>query len=161
MVEEFAAIKVELNDVKASARNNQEAEMINWHTLYQRPAVDTVVTATIAETDTRADRVSASIVHKTLNDNARRKRNVIVSGIPETGSATNDRIEFQRICEQNVSTKPAIGDDSCKRPGKEQTAGGRRLLVRLGSEDAAIHLLQAAPITTPVGRETPRRQRLH
>jgi hypothetical protein len=146
MAEEFATIKVELNDVKANARIIHEAERLNWSTLHQRPAVDTLglVTATNADTDTSADRVTL-IVHKTLNNNARRKRNVVVSGIPETGSAANDRIEFLRICERNLSTKPAIGDDSCKRLGNEKTTGGRRLLVRLGSEDAATQLLQAAP----------------
>jgi len=58
MDEEFTAIKVELNDVKASARSNQEAERINWPTLHQRPAVDMVVSVSIAATDTNADRPS-------------------------------------------------------------------------------------------------------
>ena len=44
-----------------------------------------------------------------------------------------------------MSVKPHIGEDSCRRLGKEQTSTGRRLLVRLGSEDAATHLLRAAP----------------
>jgi len=45
-----------------------------------------------------------------------------------------------------MSIKPAIGEDSCRQLGKEQTSGGRRLLVRLGSEDAGTHLARAAPL---------------
>jgi len=53
------------------------------------------------------------------------KRNVVVSGIPETGSIGNDRIEFLRICATNMSIKLAIGEDSCRQLGKELTSGGR------------------------------------
>ena len=87
----------------------------------------------------------AKIVTKTINDQARRKKNVIVSGIPES-SQVDDLHSFKTLCEEHLSTKPALSSQGVNRLGKE-TAGGnrhRRLLVHLDSEEAAKEILRSA-----------------
>lgn len=81
----------------------------------------------------------AIIVHRTLNDSERRKRNVIVSGLPEGGE--HDRRAFLQLCEENLNVKPVVSDNSCIRVGKNQP---RKMLVRLESEETAAAVLKAA-----------------
>lgn len=93
-------------------------------------------------TDNETDERTAFIVHRTLNDNAKRKQNVIVTGLPETNSASEDRIEFLRLCEENLNIKPLVAESDCVRIGKNKP---RRLLVRLRSEDTAVAVLRDSP----------------
>ena len=80
--------------------------------------VTDAVAASAMNIDAENDRISL-IVHRTLNDNARREWDIVVSGKPETDIIANDGIEFLRLCEQNVSTEPHnIGYDSCRRLDK-------------------------------------------
>jgi hypothetical protein len=83
------------------------------------------------------------IVHRTLNDAARRKRNVIISGLPESDTH-DDRTEFLRLCEDHLSVKPSVAENACVRIGKQLPNVPRRLLVRLGSEDTADAVLRDA-----------------
>jgi len=93
-----------------------------------------------------ADAHTAMIVHRTINDVARRKRNVIVSGLPEVDDDDDDddRRTFLQLCECHLSFKPAVSDGSCKRLGQSHPDRPRRMLVRCGSEDVASALLQEA-----------------
>ena len=82
-----------------------------------------------------------SIVHKTLSDVDRRKRNVIVCGMPENESIS-DTESFQDICEQHLNCKPYIA--YCFRLGQPTSNAIRRLLIRLRSDECAKELLRSA-----------------
>jgi hypothetical protein len=84
------------------------------------------------------------VVHRTLHDTARRKRNVIITGLPES-QTSDDRSEFLRLCEENLTIKPMVAINGCIRIGKQLPNVPRRLLVRLSSEEAAAAVLKDAP----------------
>jgi len=107
----------------------------------------TATSSSVSAASTSQSDIS-SIVHHTLNDVARRKRNVIVTGLPEESEVgTKDRETFDEFCAKFLSMKPALaaGDDCCVRIGKALPDKPRRLLVKMGSEEAATTLLRAAP----------------
>jgi len=82
-----------------------------------------------------------SIVHKELYDADRRKRNVIVCGMPENESIS-DTESFQDICEQHLNCKPYIVRSL--RLGQPKPNAVRRLLIRLRSDECAAELLRSA-----------------
>ena len=85
------------------------------------------------------------IVHRAVNDINRRKRNIVVSGLPEASSGKSDRKAFDEFCEYFMPFKPVLTNDNCcKRIGKQQNGKPRRLLVKLSSEEMAVSLLEAA-----------------
>jgi len=53
---------------------------------------------------------SATIVHQTLKDSERWKRNVVITGLPESAD-TDDRMQ---VLEQHLSKKPHIRDRVCE-----------------------------------------------
>lgn len=85
------------------------------------------------------------MVRKTMKDASYRKRNVIISGLQETTSTSDERI-FQVLCENHLGIKPRIEPNGCRRLGSTTTNSSkpRRLLIRLGSEQAASDLMLAA-----------------
>ena len=85
---------------------------------------------------------TALIVHRTLNNATRRKKDIIVTGLPETGSVGGDRNEFLQLCERNLTIKPFVADNGCIRIGKSNP---RRMLVKLSSEEVAATILRDAP----------------
>lgn len=85
------------------------------------------------------------IVQRTINDSARRKRNVVVTGLPEQ-EGVDDRSLFLAFCEGELPMKPVIAENSCIRLGKKISDKPRRLLVKLNSEETATRLLSAAPL---------------
>lgn len=86
------------------------------------------------------------IVHRTLGDVSRRKRNIIVSGLPEEEeSGADDRQTFLEFCSAFLPIKPSLLDGNCcSRIGKASPHRPRKLLVRLNSEESATNLLRAA-----------------
>lgn len=82
------------------------------------------------------------IVQRTINDAARRKRNVVITGLPER----NDRLAFLSLCEEQLPMKPMIAEKDCIRLGKKSTGKSRRILVRLDSEETVVTLLRVAPM---------------
>jgi hypothetical protein len=90
------------------------------------------------------DAHTTMIIHRTLRDTARRRCNVIVSGLPEERDNEGDRQSFLRICEEWLPMKPALSEGSCVRIGHQQPGLPRRLLVRTGSEEMATTLLKVA-----------------
>lgn len=80
-------------------------------------------------------------VHRLLRDADRRKRNVIITGLPEN-DGIGDEALFLSLCETHLRSKPIV--TSCQRIGKMATGKPRRLLVRLRSDDAASQLLKDA-----------------
>jgi len=87
------------------------------------------------------------IVHRTLGDMSRRKRNVVVTGLPEEEeTGVEDVATFLEFSAAYLPVKPMLADGRCcTRIGKSSQGRPRRLLVRLHSEEAANDLLQAAP----------------
>ena len=84
---------------------------------------------------------TALMVHRTLNDVARRRRNVVISGLVESG---HDRASFLDLCQNYLSVKPVVKDGGCVRIGKQQVGKPRRLLVKLQSEETAAVILRDA-----------------
>lgn len=102
---------------------------------------------TNVDTD-NADEHFTMIVHRTLGDMSRRKRNVVVTGLPEEAeTGVEDVATFLETCAAYLPVKPRLadGNNCCTRIGKSSSGRPRRLLVRLHSEEAANDLLQAAP----------------
>jgi hypothetical protein len=87
------------------------------------------------------------IIHRTLNDVSRRKRNVVISGLAESAiSGKSDREVFEEFCECFLPLKPSLaGGNCCQRIGKSINGKPRRLLVKLSSEESASALIDAAP----------------
>jgi len=85
------------------------------------------------------------IVEKTLHDQQRRKKNIIVTGLPES-QLTSDRDQFLALCESHLTIKPLVDESDCWRLGKVDSTrtSPRRLLVRLRSEVTASDLLRSA-----------------
>ena len=113
---------------------------------FEHSAVRTDVEMSERGTEDDPDAHTAMIIHRTLRDNARRKCNIIVSGLPEEQNSEDDRISFLRVCEEWLPMKPALSEGSCIRIGHNQSGIPRRLLVRTGSEETATALLKVAPL---------------
>jgi hypothetical protein len=79
-------------------------------------------------------------VHVEFADKQRRRSNVIVSGLKPCEGFSDPEL-FLQLCEENLSSKPSIRNDRCRRLGKVQPGKIQPLLVALTSEDAATELL--------------------
>ena len=90
-----------------------------------------------------SDKHLVLIVHITLDDVWRRKRNVVVSGLPEGTTTSDDRQDFLQLCKAHLPIKPVLRD--CVRLGIPVSGQPRRLLIRLESEEAASTILKSAP----------------
>jgi len=95
-------------------------------------------------TDNCETAVVKTVVHRTLNDSARFKRNVIISGLPEV-HIEQDRSDCLHLCDEHLTVKPHITESGCVRIGKVTPNKPRRLLVRLNTEEAAEALLRDVP----------------
>ena len=73
-------------------------------------------------------------------DQMRRKRNIIISGLPES-QQMSDVESLQSLCENNLNYKPWFDESQCQRIDKSSP---RLLRVTLASEHAAAELLFAA-----------------
>lgn len=134
LAEELAAVKSEMSSVKCELLNIKSSSSSSMPRAEQREP---------GHGDGTEEARTTLIIHRTLNDAARRKRNVIVSGFPESNTR-DDRSEFIRMCEENFTIKPAISDNACTRIGKQLPHVPRRLLVRLNSEDTTAAVLKDA-----------------
>ena len=116
--------------------------------------------STTLQTDIKATRGDVDVnivVHRALADKDKRKCNVVITGLPEevsqvddasinTGSTTADETAFLKLCEENLSTKPALSQMGCRRLGKpsQNDKRPRKLLVHLTSESSVTALLSEA-----------------
>lgn len=140
LTEELAVIKCEMNDIKRELTDIKSANVActvrSWPIISDNKEDDDIEVAEAAKT--------TLIVHRTLHDTARRKRNIIITGLPES-QTSDDRSEFLRMCEENLTIKPMVATNGCVRIGKQSPNVPRRLLVRLSSEEAAAAVLKDAP----------------
>ena len=95
----------------------------------------------IAVNTTTASHIT-QVVNNAVKDQLRRKKNVIISGLPESNDMS-DADAVRSLCEEYIGCKPWFDDTRCKRIGQ---AGGnpRRLLVTLATDQAAAELLYSA-----------------
>jgi len=85
------------------------------------------------------------VVYRILKDTVRRKRSVVITGLPERPDI-DDITAFTELCEYYLPVKPTVGYGGCRRIGQETSAGPRRLLLRLNSETMAVELIRCAPL---------------
>jgi hypothetical protein len=148
---ELAIVQSELVEIKSKSRPDTitaeltaiKAELNELQSTRQPETIVTNAERTAASPINSGNQ-TVMIVQRTLNDSARRKRNIIVSGLPETQA--DDRSEFMKFCESNLPIKPLVAENSCVRIGTKLPNKPRRLLVRLGSEEVASSMLRSAPL---------------
>ena len=131
LAEQIAEMKSDIESLKSlsGAVNNNKAQSLPSD---RQPSRD-------------SDKRVTMIVHRTLGDVSRRKRNVVVCGLPEGQTPSDDREAFLQLCEAYMPIKPVVQDNNCVRLGKNISDRPRRLLVRLESEEAASVILKSAP----------------
>ena len=140
MAEELAIVTSEMNSFKLELHNIKSTPVLR--TEWREPTTGNS-SGNSSNNDGVDEARTTLIIHRTLNDAARRKRNVIVTGLPESDTH-DDRSEFLRLCEENLTVKPIVSDNACIRIGKQLPNVPRRLLVRLSSEDVAVAVLKDA-----------------
>jgi hypothetical protein len=86
------------------------------------------------------------LVQRAVVDVARRKRNVVVTGLPDAGSVDSDLESFASVCEANLYIKIRSKVVSVRRLGKPDPnqARLRRLLVTLDCDTTASEVLARA-----------------
>ena len=112
------------------------------------PSVYTAQPSTLKSKKEMVSEVSL-VVHQTLNDKARRRCNVVISGFPEPDEGDDDsnkladRKSFVDLCEQYLEVKPSLSSKGCVRLGRhdQSKTTPRKLLVHLDSETSASDLL--------------------
>jgi len=95
-----------------------------------------------------SDALKAAIC-KTLYDVNRRRKNVVITGLPESSDGLSDETIFSQFCEEHMTTKPSLSHLGCRRLGSllnppDLHRRPRRLLVHLNTEACAQELLKAA-----------------
>jgi hypothetical protein len=84
-----------------------------------------------------------SLVHADLDDSRRRHCNIVVSGIkPKPGASDVDL--FLDLCERNLTLKPYVIRNKCRRLGRQQVGKTQPLLICLNNAETAKDLLAAA-----------------
>ena len=91
------------------------------------------------------------VVQQTMNDIARRKHNIVITGLPESPSSDSEQIKlddqnaFLSLCEQYLDVKLAIAAKGCVRVGKQDSHRNqpRKLLIHLKSESSAADVIKA------------------
>ena len=112
---------------------------LGYNALQQR--IDKVESGTSSSQSVAPASISR-VVCDTVKDQLRRKKNVIISGLPESNDGS-DADALRSLCEQYLGYKPWFDETKCKRIG---SAGSnlRHLLVTLATAQAAEELLYAA-----------------
>jgi hypothetical protein len=85
-----------------------------------------------------------TVVSKSISDASRRKRNVIISGLPETTNQDEDLRSVAELCDSLLQMNIRSKVKSAKRLGKGVSNKPRRLLVILTAESVAEDILSRA-----------------
>lgn len=84
-----------------------------------------------------------AVVHADMEDSKRRRCNIIVSGLkPKSGVSDVDL--FLDVCERNLTLKPHVTRNKCRRLGRQQLGKIQPLLICLTNADTANDLLAVA-----------------
>ena len=143
LTEQLATVRAELEDIKNTRPTITYADTLQHHSA-GRGNENNEDHVNHVDMDNDIGTRTTLIVQRTINDSVRRKRNVIITGLPESANG-DDRSSFMAFCEEHLPIKPALSDNSCIRLGTKQTGRPRRLLVKLNSDEVASSILRAAP----------------
>ena len=143
MAQLIATLQYEVESLKNKSAPSTEQERATDVTAPARN--DTHGAGTDGDNSNSNETRTMLIVQRTINDSVRRKRNILITGLPEQDDG-DDRALFVALCEEQLPVKPAVADKDCIRVGKKLQDRPRRLLVKLNSERAATSLLRAAPM---------------
>ena len=113
LYERDQTVGTEIEDVKNTIKTIQAK--------YVPDTAQTIISTPLSHTTSDCTVNIPMIVKSTLKDKQRRKRNIIVTGLPES-SADTDRNQFLELCEQHLASKPLIEESDCRRLGKEDPA---------------------------------------
>jgi len=109
------------------------------------------VQATVNSNSAKPNVTDLSVeVSRTCADILRRKKNVVITGLPEAidengeNTPAVDEEHFTRFCEEHLAVKPALARSGCKRLGKDTSSRPRCMLVHLNSEASVSSLISAA-----------------
>jgi hypothetical protein len=141
LAEQVASLKQEMASINGSTLVTDQGALASVRV--QQPGADTVLeSSNISKINETATML---IVQRTINDTTRRKRNVVITGLPERING-DDKSAFLSLCEEQLPMKPVVAEKDCIRLGKKSPSKPRRLLVKLDSEETAVNLLRAAPM---------------
>ena len=130
---------VQLNELKAALHNLSGA---NIHpATNDQPIVKSVT-----------DRVLAQVM-KEVNEKDRRRRNVMITGLRETGSAVDDVTLFRKFCSDHMNFTPECEPNKTRRIGSQTGDLPRRMIITLTSEASRSALLMRAPLLRNVQQE--------
>lgn len=93
------------------------------------------------------------VVHNDFHDSKRRQCNVVVSLVASV-DGVSDVDPFICICENNLTVKPFVVRNKCRRLGRPQADKIQPLLIRLNNADAAAGLLKATKQLRRLDNET-------
>ena len=119
LTQEVAQMKQSICEMKQNSNSNSETKFPTLASEYEKQ--------------------TSLIVHRTLQDANRRRRNVVVSGMTE---CDDDSKAFLDLCENNLSLKPYIIES--RRIGKIRPDKPRLLLVKLRTEESAKEILKTS-----------------
>jgi len=126
-----ARLAEEVAELKATVADLQSAFKLSNSSQQSQPA------AKLVEQSVRR------AVQTELSDKERRLKNVIVTGLAPSEFVSDDML-FLELCEENLSTKPLIIRDRCRRLGRVIEGKIQPLLVALHSADTVSELLRSA-----------------
>jgi hypothetical protein len=160
--EEMADMRVSIAWLQQEIENLKTISAASRSSIKTGADIGTTYAAVVADCDRQSkpnnihhasNRVAVSDIsieiHRTINEVARRKSNVVITRLPEPTGNTDeenkfaDEETFKKLCEENLSLKPSLARKGCKRLGQLNTTDGRprRLLVHLSSDANASNLL--------------------
>ena len=126
-----ARLAEEVAELKATVANLQSALMMSSNTSQQPAAAKQV------------EQSMRRAVQTELSDKERRSRNIIVTGLAPSDFASDDTL-FTVLCEENLSIKPLILRDRCRRLGRIIEGRIQPLLITLASTESVPDVLRSA-----------------
>jgi hypothetical protein len=120
MAEEIAVIKCELAEVVKLRHDKKTDDHVTTNLGIVRAREQLMASRDKPATYTTEDNGFTMTIHRTVKDMTRRKRNVVVTGLPETAdTGREDCIWFNQMCELFFPTKPLLAEGrSCLRKRK-------------------------------------------
>ena len=158
VTEELSDVRTVLSQLIAD-HGNLKTSVVALQNAWPTPAESTTLSNVVSDQSESASvtlqksEVSAVslVVQQTMNDIARRKHNIVITGLSESPSSDSEQIKlddqnaFLSLCEQYLDVKPAIAAKGCVRLGKQDSHRNqpRKLLIHLKSESSAADTIKA------------------